>query len=88
MALIVSEKSEGTIDLLLSDVIMPHVNGPQLAENLRSRHPGMKILFMSGYNDNRLIRVNASLTDTDYIPKPFSSLEFVDKVRRVLDGRL
>ncbi|MBN2321469.1 MAG: response regulator [Acidobacteria bacterium] len=84
----VAEKSERTIDLLLSDVIMPHVNGLQLAENLRSRHPGMKILFMSGYTDNRLIRVNALLTDMDYIPKPFSSLELVDRIRRVLDGRI
>jgi two-component system cell cycle sensor histidine kinase/response regulator CckA len=88
MALTAAEESERTIDLLLSDLIMPHSNGLQLAENLRSQHPGMKILFMSGYTDNRLIRENDSPADTDYIPKPFSSLELVDKVRRVLDGSL
>ena len=88
MALTVAEKSNGTIDLLLSDVVMPHMNGLQLAENLHLRHPEMKVLFMSGYTDNRLIRGNTVPANTEYIPKPFSSLELVGKIRRVLDGKI
>ncbi|HEY6525419.1 MAG TPA: PAS domain S-box protein, partial [Solirubrobacteraceae bacterium] len=54
-AIAVAEHHRGDIDLLLTDVVMPRMSGPELAQKLRGLRPGLEVLFMSGYNDSRLV---------------------------------
>jgi DNA-binding NtrC family response regulator len=55
-ALMHSERNPGVADLLLSDVVMPQVSGPELAKRLASLQPDMRVLFMSGYTDDSIVR--------------------------------
>ncbi len=74
------------IDLLLSDVVLPGgVNGPDLAEQVTDRYPGIKVLFMSGYPDARHRR-SPLFENTDLLAKPFGKRDLAQKVRTVLDG--
>jgi signal transduction histidine kinase len=76
----------GSLDLLLSDVVMPLENGPDVAVLVKERHPRARILFMSGHAD-RSIRIRDLVGDgTPLIEKPFSAAALGDKVREVLDG--
>lgn len=76
---------EGDISLLMTDVIMPEMNGRNLADKLMAFKPSMKILFMSGYTAD-LITHHGVLNDgVQFIQKPFSKEELAVKVRRVLD---
>jgi signal transduction histidine kinase len=70
-ALALSARHSGPIDLLLTDVIMPGMSGPELVAKLRSRRPAMTILFMSGY-DNELVNKKSLETTASFLQKPFS----------------
>jgi CheY-like chemotaxis protein len=70
-ALAVSVGHGGAINLLLTDVIMPGMNGPELVAKLRGRRPAMAIVFMSGY-DNELIDKKSLETTAGFLPKPFT----------------
>jgi len=84
-ALKIAEGHDDAIHLMLTDVVMPKMNGRQLAESLASLRPGMKVLYMSGYNDD--IVLNAGLgPQIAFLQKPFPPGLLVEKVRRVLDG--
>ncbi len=73
------------IHLLLTDVVMPHQNGRELANSLRELHPEMKILFMSGYTEDAMA-VRGLLDETrPFIQKPFPPLDLVCKVREMMD---
>ena len=76
----------GRIALLLSDVIMPEMNGGELSRRLTQSNPQMKVLFMSGYIDDALIRKGIKEKDVAFLQKPFSPLSLAKKVREVLDG--
>lgn len=69
------------IDLLLTDVIMPDCTGPQLARELLLAHPGMQVLYMSGYPGGAAARAGALEPGALYIEKPFSPAALADKVR-------
>jgi len=70
------------LDLLLTDVIMPHVGGPELATRLRERRPTVKTLFMSGYTDDLL-----HLDDgVELLRKPYTLAQLAERVRAVLDA--
>ncbi len=85
LALIAEAKNH--IDLLLSDVIMPHMNGPELAQRLRSALPGLKVLFMSGYTD-RAIRLQDRLdAESSFIQKPFTPHLLTNRIRELLARR-
>ncbi len=73
------------IDLLLTDVIMPRIDGRELAEQIRKRLPTLKVLFMSGYPGNRLQDHGVLSDSTDFIPKPFEPEDLAQKVREVLE---
>jgi two-component system, cell cycle sensor histidine kinase and response regulator CckA len=76
---------QGTqFDLLLTDVVMPNITGPMLAQRLRQRRPGLKVLFVSGYATNQE-RVGTSRTQDMMLAKPFSADELAVKIREVLD---
>ena len=83
---ILCEKNRGRIDLLLSDVVLPEMSGAELSKRLTPQNPRMKVLFMSGYIDDSLIRQGIREKDVAFLQKPFSPLSLAKKVREVLDS--
>ena len=75
------------IDMLLTDVVMPFMSGPALAEVLSSKKPGLKVLFMSGHTDNRLSLESKLEQGVQFLPKPFTSDALIRKVWDTLVGR-
>ena len=71
------------IDLLLTDVVMPLMGGLQLAQQLKSEHPDMKVLYTSGYLDNDNFREEAE-SGAEFMQKPFTPVDLTQQVRRVL----
>ena len=86
-ALEVAARSGVTFDLLLTDVVMPGMNGRVLAEQLLPRQPGMKVLFMSGYTDSFIAGHGVLDPGTHLLHKPFTEDVLIRKAREVLDGR-
>ncbi|MEO8622628.1 MAG: PAS domain S-box protein [bacterium] len=74
------------IDLLLTDVVLPEMNGRALAEEAVRRVPGLRVLYMSGYTDDAIVHRDALARDAHFIPKPFTPDQLLDKVREVLDA--
>jgi two-component system, cell cycle sensor histidine kinase and response regulator CckA len=85
-ALRVASRFGGVFDLLLTDVVMPGINGRILAENLLLRQPGMKVLYMSGYTDSFIAGHGVLDPGTHLLHKPFIEDVLVRKVREVIDG--
>lgn len=85
-ALALASQHEGTIDLLLTDVIMPGMNGRELAATLTRRRPEIRVLFASGYTDNVLAGQDALAPGVTLLDKPFTPAELEAKVREVLVG--
>jgi PAS domain S-box-containing protein len=83
-ALFVSKEHQGPIHLLLTDVVMPKVNGWELAKRLAPLRPEMKVLFMSGYTDDAIVRHSMADVDTSFIQKPFTPDGLVEKVGELL----
>jgi two-component system, cell cycle sensor histidine kinase and response regulator CckA len=86
-ALAILAQSNGNIDLVVSDVVMPRMGGKELSDALRGLRPDLPLLFMSGYPghevaDRGLLDPNAS-----FIQKPFSPEELAQRVRGMLDGK-
>jgi CheY-like chemotaxis protein len=84
-ALKMIEWNSDRIDLLLTDVVMPHIGGPRLAQVVKSKRPGIKVLFMSGYTDSNLIRSGIASGEVDCVFKPFSPDALTTAVRVALD---
>jgi two-component system cell cycle sensor histidine kinase/response regulator CckA len=78
---------DGRIDLLLTDVVMPGVNGRELAELLTSRQPSIATLFMTGYTEDALLRHGLEQANVRLIHKPFSPQVLALRVREILDAR-
>lgn len=79
---------DGTIDLLLTDVILPGMNGRDLAEQVRAERPGLRCLFMSGYTADVIASHGVLMPGVHFIQKPFTLVELGDKIRAVFgDGR-
>lgn len=85
-ALLLAEKAGETIDLLITDVVMPEMNGRDLAATLTSRSPGMACLFMSGYTADVIAHHGVLDSGVHFLQKPFSAKELAAKVREVLDA--
>jgi CheY-like chemotaxis protein len=81
------ERHPGTIDLILSDVVMPGMSGRLMAERLAVRHPAARLLFMSGYLDDVLARQKTAANDVGFLQKPFTPAALLERVRAILDGR-
>jgi PAS domain S-box-containing protein len=79
-----TKQNAGQIDLLLTDVIMPNMNGKDLAEKLLSISPNMKVLFMSGYSADIISTQGVLQNDTAFLQKPFSMETLISKVNQVL----
>jgi two-component system, cell cycle sensor histidine kinase and response regulator CckA len=74
------------IDLLLTDVIMPELNGQDLAERVRAERPEIRVIFMSGYNEEAVLRHGVLALGTSFVEKPFSPAELLERVRTTLDA--
>ena len=79
-------KRKNDVDLLVTDVIMPGLDGKRLAEQLRRDRSELRVLFMSGYDCALLSRHDVFEDETEFLPKPFTVDGFAKKVRRVLDA--
>ena len=84
-ALTIVDQVGGVIDLVLTDVVMPEMGGPDLIHHLDQRWPGMRVVYMSGYAEGDKIRGGMQDRDTSFLQKPFSAESLVFTVRQVLD---
>jgi CheY-like chemotaxis protein len=75
------------IDLLLTDVIMPGMSGRQLAENILSKRPQTKIVYMTGYTDDMVVQHKVLEPGVNLLQKPFTKVDLALKVRSTLDGK-
>lgn len=85
-ALTLVEQHQGEIDLLLTDVVMPQMSGRELAERLKALYPHMKVLFISGYTTDTVLRHGLLAAEIEFLPKPFSLGKLALKVREVLEN--
>ena len=86
-ALQVAEQHIGTIHLLLTDVVMPGINGRQLAEYLSTSRPYMKVIYMSGYTDDAIVNLGVLEHGINFLGKPFAREALLRKVSDVLEGK-
>ncbi len=75
-------------DLVLTDVIMPSMSGPELVKRLHERQPGLPVLFMSGYTEDILAEHDFRIEEIDLLRKPFSREQLLTRVRRFLQERV
>jgi YesN/AraC family two-component response regulator len=74
------------VDLLVTDVVMPGMNGRELRDRLRERWPGLKCLFMSGYTANVIAHHGVLEEGVEFMLKPFTAQDFCQRVRQLLDA--
>jgi two-component system, cell cycle sensor histidine kinase and response regulator CckA len=85
-ALLHCERHNGRIHLLLSDVVLEQMSGPELAKRLLALRPDLKVLFVSGYTDDAIIHQGVLSSDTAFLQKPFTTEALAKKIREVLDN--
>jgi PAS domain S-box-containing protein len=85
-ALVLCDQHQGPIDLVATDVVMPGINGGMLVERLAVKRPTLRVLFMSGYTDDDMLRRGIVDPRMAFLPKPFTPEALASKVREVLDG--
>jgi two-component system, cell cycle sensor histidine kinase and response regulator CckA len=85
-ALMICEELAEPIHLMLTDVIMPNMSGSELSQRLTSLLPQTKVLFMSGYTDDAIVRLGMLDLHVNFIQKPFKVISLTQKVREVLDS--
>ena len=83
-ALEVITAGKETIDLLITDVVMPKMDGPALVKHVRESHPDMKVIFISGYTEDAFRKRLDSDSDIHFLPKPFSLKQLAGKVKEVI----
>jgi PAS domain S-box-containing protein len=85
-ALRLCEREAGPVHLLVTDVVMPEMGGRALAEQLLRLHPGLKVLYVSGYTDDAVIRHGVLEAEVHFLQKPFEPAALAQKVRETLDS--
>jgi PAS domain S-box-containing protein len=84
-ALLIGARHSGPIHLLISDVVMPEMNGPELSIRLQQFRPELKVLYMSGYTDSAIVQQRMMEEARNFIQKPFVPDALVRRVREILD---
>jgi PAS domain S-box-containing protein len=87
-AMAMLDRHDSGIDMLIADVVMPKMSGPQLAAAIRATRPELKVLFVSGYTDDAVVRHGLLEARAAFLQKPFTPGEFARKVRDTLDRQL
>jgi len=87
-AVLLCERHPGPIHFLLTDVVMPQMNGRDLADRLTSLQPDIKVLYMSGYTENAIVRHGVLEANIFFIQKPFRTNKLMEKIRYILTERL
>jgi two-component system, cell cycle sensor histidine kinase and response regulator CckA len=82
----IQAEAAASIDLLVTDIVMPRMGGKALAEQVTSVYPNIKVLFISGYAADAITRHGQLEPGTNFLSKPFSRTAFARKVREVLDS--
>jgi len=85
-ALEIVKNRDGVIDLLITDVVMPNMDGPTLVRNVRRLRPGIQVIFMSGYAEEAFRRNDEKAETLHFLPKPFGLKQLAAKVKEVLSG--
>jgi CheY-like chemotaxis protein len=85
-ALDLVDRIDGRIDLLLSDVVLPSLNGRELARRIHARWPKLKVLYMTGYSRNAIVHHGRLDPGVEVIQKPVIQADLADRIRKVLDG--
>jgi two-component system cell cycle sensor histidine kinase/response regulator CckA len=85
-AIEVLEKNGGKVDLVVSDVVMPEMDGPTLLKELRRRNPGLKIIFVSGYAEDAFEKSLPKGEQFSFLPKPFTLKQLVAAVKETMAG--
>ncbi len=83
-ALAIARERQGKVDLLVTDVVMPQMNGPELHERLLEIVPGHRVLYISGYASNMDVHRGELIEGINFLPKPFSSETFLHRVSEIL----
>nr|WP_320190308.1 ABC transporter substrate binding protein [uncultured Desulfobacter sp.] len=86
-AITVCKDYTSAVDLLLTDVVMPDMSGPELAQALIKTRPDLKVLFMSGYSKDMIRHHGIHDEITQFIGKPFSAQSLSEKIRKIFDGK-
>ena len=82
----IAAKKQNRVDLLLTDVVMPDMSGREVAEAFMRLRPDAKVLYMSGYTDDAVVRHGILEAEMSFLQKPYSPATLAAKVREVLDG--
>jgi DNA-binding response OmpR family regulator len=85
-ALRTSRNFTGPIDLILTDVVMPELSGPELVRVLLGERPGTRVLYISGYTDEATVLHGLQRSDVDFLQKPFVPNELAGKIRQALQA--
>jgi YesN/AraC family two-component response regulator len=85
-ALRIVAEHRGPINLLITDVVMPEMGGRELVEGMARLRPEIKVLYVSGYTDDAVVRHGVLQADVAFLQKPFSMTALTNKVREVLDA--
>jgi two-component system cell cycle sensor histidine kinase/response regulator CckA len=85
-ALELAQEHRGPIHLLLTDVVMPHLSGKDLAERLRASRPDVRVLFVSGHSDEAIERHGVLAPESAFLQKPIVPDALARMVRDILDG--
>jgi PAS domain S-box-containing protein len=84
-ALLICETHQRSLPLMVTDIVMPQLSGQELAARLAPLHPKMRVIYMSGYTDDAVVRHGVLNSTTFFLQKPFTPIALVKKVREVLD---
>jgi PAS domain S-box-containing protein len=82
-AIAIAERHRGQLGLLITDVVMPRLSGPELAQQLQILRPGLEVLFMSGYNDSRLVSRGVAQAQVNLLVKPFTPDQLIEVVQEL-----
>jgi DNA-binding NtrC family response regulator len=83
-AMNVAHKEAETIHMLITDVVMPEMSGPELADRIRKLRPAMRVLYMSGYTDDEMLCRKGLPENSAFLQKPFTPHQFLKKARATL----
>ena len=85
-ALEIVKNDANTIDLIITDVVMPNMDGPTMVKHIKELKPELRVIFMSGYAEEAFRRNDQNSEDIHFLPKPFGLKQLAAKVKEVLAG--